>query len=189
MSTALLLLAAFPGAAPAPITDVKLPHGFAAYLYSDQALANDIYTMTVDDAGRVLVAGKGYVRVLIDDDGDGRADRAIDLIDGLKDGPMGLMAEGDSLYVVADGGLKRYRGYNGKDKLKGPPEVLYAVKTSGEHEAHAVRRGPDGWLYLLCGNMAGVKKVHLDPLRSPVKDPIAGSLLRISPEAKTIDAV
>src|SRR6266508_1699364 len=101
MSIALLLLSTLPGAAPTPVADVKLPPGFAAYSYSDQALANDIHTMTVDDAGRVLVAGRGYVRVLIDDDGDGRADRAIDLIDGLKDGPMGLLAEGDSLYIVA----------------------------------------------------------------------------------------
>ena len=100
--------------------------------------------------------------------GDGYADRAVDLIDGLKDGPMGLLAEGDSLFVVADGGLKRYRGYNGRDKLKGPPEVLLALKTTGEHEAHAVRRGPDGWLYLLCGNMAGVRKEIITGDRSPV---------------------
>jgi putative heme-binding domain-containing protein len=188
MSPVLLFLVAAVSA-PQPAPDLKLPSGFHAYLYSDQALANDIYTMTVDESGRVLVAGRGYVRVLIDDDGDGRADRAIDLIDGLKDGPMGLFAEGDSLFVVADGGLKRYRGYNGRDKLKGPPDLIYAVKTSGEHEAHAVRRGPDGWLYLMCGNMSGVKKEHLDSLRSPVKDPIAGSLIRISPDGKRIEAV
>ena len=40
----------------------------------------------------------------------------------------GLLAEGESLYVVSDGGLKRYRGYNGKDKLKGPPETLLAQR-------------------------------------------------------------
>src|SRR5690242_21408200 len=109
MTATLLLLAAVPAAPPAPVTDLKPPPGFVAHLYSDQALANDIYTMAIDDAGRVLVAGRGYVRVLADDDGDGRADRAIDLIDGLKGGPMGLLAEGDSLYVVADGGPQRYR--------------------------------------------------------------------------------
>src|SRR5438876_6078755 len=158
MTPALLLLAAIPAAPPAPGTELKLPAGFTARLYADNPIAPDIYTMTIDDAGRVLVAGRGYVRGLVPTEGDGYADRAIDLIDGLKDGPMGLFAEGDSLYVVADGGLKRYRGYNGKDKLKGPPEMILALKTSGEHEAHAVRRGPDGWLYLLCGNMSGVKK-------------------------------
>ncbi len=188
MTLPLLLLAAVPTAPPPPVAGLTLPPGFVAHLYAEHTLANDIYTMTIDDAGRVLVAGRGYVRVLVDEDGDGKADRAIDLIDGLKDGPMGLLAEGDSLYVVADGGLKRYRGYNGKDKLTHPPETLLALKTSGEHEAHAVRRGPDGWLYLLCGNMAGVKKQWLDK-RSPVKDPVAGCLLRISPDGKAIEVV
>jgi putative heme-binding domain-containing protein len=168
---------------------VKLPPGFVAYLYSDQALANDIYTLTIDDEGRVLVAGKGYVRALVDDDHDGRADRAVTLLDNLKDGPMGLLAEGDSLYVVADGGLKRYRGYTGQDKLTTPPELIFKVKTSGEHEAHAVRRGPDGWLYLLCGNNSGIKKDQIDPHRSPVKDPVAGCLLRISPDGNSVEAV
>jgi len=179
---ALLLLAAMPAA---PVADIKLPPGFTAKVYSDRNLANDIYTMTIDDTGRVFVAGKGYVKQLIDDDGDGTADRAVDIITGLKDGPMGLLAEGDSLYVVADGGLKRY-SLSGKRE---PPVVLFKVKTSGEHEAHGIRRGPDGWLYLMCGNMSGVKAEHLDPIRSPVKDPIAGSLLRLSPDGKTIEAV
>jgi hypothetical protein len=29
-------------------------------------------------------------------------------------------------------------------------------KTGGEHSAHAIRRGPDGWLYVLCGNNTGI---------------------------------
>jgi putative heme-binding domain-containing protein len=171
MSPALLLLAAGP-TAPA---DLAVPPGFVVTAVADNAVAPDISTMTLDPAGRVLVAGRGYVRVLT---GSG----AIDLIDGLKDAPMGLLAEGDALYVVADGGLRRYRGYDGKSKLK-DPELLLALRTQGEHDTHAVRRGPDGWLYLLCGNMAGVKKETVTGRRSPVRDPVAGTLLRISPVA------
>ena len=189
MSPALLLLAAIPAAPPEPVKDLKLPPGFTAKLYADNPIVPDVYTMTIDDAGRVLVAGRGYVRVLVDDDGDGYTDRAVDLIDGLKEGPMGLFAEGEWLYVVSDGGLKRYRGYNGKDKLKGPPETLLALKTGGEHDAHAVRRGPDGWLYLLCGNMAGVRKEMIKSDRSPVKEPIAGALVRLSPDFKQVEVV
>jgi putative heme-binding domain-containing protein len=187
MSPALLLLAA--AAVAAPVADLAVPPGFAARLFADNALAPDIYTMTIDEDGRVLVAGRGYVHVLVDEDNDGVADHAIDLIDGLKDGPMGLFAEGDSLFVVVDGGLKRYRGYDGKSKLKQPPETLLALKTTGEHDAHAVRRGPDGWLYLLCGNMAGVKKETITSSRSPVKEPVAGTLVRISPDGKEVEVV
>src|SRR5688500_17926614 len=108
MTPALLLLA-ITTAAPLPVSELKLPAGFTARLYAGDALASDIYTMTIDDEGRVLVAGRDYIRVLIDADNDGYADRAVDLIDGLKDGTMGLLAEGDSLFIVSDGGLKRYR--------------------------------------------------------------------------------
>lgn len=188
MTPALLLLAAT-SAAPATAPELKLPPGFRAKLFADNLIAPDIYTMTMDAAGRVLIAGRGYVRVLVDDDHDGVADRAVDLIDGLKDGPMGLLAEGDSLFVVSDGGLQRYGGYNGTDKLKGPPERVLALKAGGEHDAHAVRRGPDGWLYLLCGNMAGVTKSTITDTRSPVKDPVAGALLRISPDLKSVEVV
>jgi putative heme-binding domain-containing protein len=188
MTAALLLLAAAPAAAPAAVSDLKLPPGFTARLYADNPVAPDIYTMTIDDDGRVLVAGPGYVRLLVPGSDD-YADRAIDLIDGLKDGPMGLLVEGEYLYVVGDGGLKRYRGYNGKDKLKGPPELLLALKATGEHDAHAVRRGPDGWLYVLCGNNAGVRGELITGDRSPVKDPIAGALLRLSPDFKTVEVV
>lgn len=189
MSPTLLLLAATAGAPPAIAHDLKVPPDFTARLYADNPIAPDIYTMTIDDDGRVLVAGRGYVRVLVDEDGDGSADRAVDLIDGLKDGPMGLLVEGDSLFVVSDGGLKRYRGYNGKDKLRGPPETLLTLKATGEHDAHMVRRGPDGWLYLLCGNSAGVRKQIITSDRSPVKDPIAGALVRLSPDFKQVEVV
>lgn len=183
-----LLLAALPGAPPAA-ADMKLPAGFTATLHADNPLAPDCYTFTFDSAGRVLVAGKGYVRALEDADGDGVADRAVDILTDLKQGPMGLLAEGDSLFVVADGGLKRYRGYTGKDKLVGPPETLLALKTGGEHDAHAVRRGSDGWLYVLCGNMAGVTRDTIRGERSPVRDPIAGALVRLSPDFKQVEVV
>jgi putative heme-binding domain-containing protein len=183
----LVLLASTPSA-PTAAVDVKVPPGFSIALYADNPLAPDIFTMTIDDAGRVLVAGRGYVRVLVDDDRDGVADRAIDLIDGLKDGPMGLLAEGDSLYVVSEGGLQRYRGYDGHSKLK-RPETLLKLKTSGEHDAHLVRRGPDGWLYLLCGNAAGVSKATITGPLSPIKEPVAGALLRISPDGKQVEVV
>src|ERR1700722_4983570 len=51
--------------------------GCAVLEVADSALANDIYRMTLDPRGRVVVAGRGYIRTLIDDDGDGRADRAV----------------------------------------------------------------------------------------------------------------
>src|SRR5690349_10927560 len=54
----------------------EVPPGFKVSLYADDALATDIHSLTIDAKGRVVVAGKGYVKILQDIDGDGKADRA-----------------------------------------------------------------------------------------------------------------
>src|SRR5690242_15628372 len=134
-----------------------LPEGFEVTEYAGSDLANDIFCMTIDPRGRVIVSGRGYTRVLVED-GQGRATRAIDFAAGPKDGAMGLLGEGDWLYVVGDGGLWRYRDADGDGKADGPPELIRKLRTGGEHDAHAVCRGPDGWLYLLCGNNTGIDR-------------------------------
>src|SRR5450755_5197028 len=98
---------------------LKVPPGFEVVEFADGKLANDIQVMTVDPKGRVIVAGRGYIRILIDDDGDGKADRALDFAAEPKDGAMGMLWEGDTLYVTGDGGLRRFRTKTG-DKADGP---------------------------------------------------------------------
>jgi putative membrane-bound dehydrogenase-like protein len=168
---------------------LRVPPGFEVTEFAHSRLANDIYTLTLDPRGRVVVAGRGYIRVLVDDDGDGRADRAIDFADGPKDGAMGLLWEGSALYCTGDGGLRRYRDADGDGKADGPPELIRAMKTGGEHDAHAIKRGPDGWLYVLCGNMTGVNKSFAQLPTSPVKDPVAGCVLRFTPDLKASEVV
>src|SRR6266849_5689960 len=87
---------------------LKVPPGFEVVEFADSKLANDIHVMTVDPKGRVIVAGRGYIRILVDDDGDGKADRALDFADGPKEGAQGLFWEGSSLYFTGEGGLRRY---------------------------------------------------------------------------------
>ena len=59
---------------PADELGLRVPVGFKVALYADDELAHDIYCMTIDSLGRVVVSGAGYVRILIDSDEDGRAD-------------------------------------------------------------------------------------------------------------------
>jgi putative heme-binding domain-containing protein len=169
------------------VAGLKAPPGFVVTEFADSKLANDIICMTVDPKGRVVVAGRGYIRILVDDDSDGKADRAIEVAAAPKDGAMGLCWEGDSLFFTGDGGLRRYcvKG----DKADGPSELVRAMKTGGEHTAHAIRRGPDGWLYVLCGNNAGIDRSFAQTVRSPVLDPIAGCVLRFSPDLKKSEIV
>jgi putative heme-binding domain-containing protein len=190
LTTALVLLsiAAGTSAAAEPVAGLRVPPGFEVREFAGDDLAHDIFTMTLDPRGRVVVAGRGYIRLLIDDDGDGRADRAVQIADHPKDGAMGILWEGDTLYAVGDGGLRRFkidpvRAGSVSDGLPlATSELLYKLKTGGEHHAHALRRGPDGWLYLLCGNNTGISAKDAQRDTSPVKDPVAGGVLRFPPD-------
>jgi putative heme-binding domain-containing protein len=164
-----------------------VPPGFEVTEYADSKLANDIYCMAVDPKGRIVVAGRGYIRILVDEDGDGKADRALDFAHEPKDGAMGLCWEADTLFVTGDGGLRRFRVKY--DRADGPSELIRKMKTGGEHAAHAIRRGPDGWLYVLCGNNTGIDRSFAQTSASPVKEPIAGCVLRFSPDLQRSEIV
>src|SRR6266853_1957439 len=53
---------------------LRVARGFRVTQYADSDLANDIYAMTLDSRGNVVVTGQGYIKTLFDRDGDGRAD-------------------------------------------------------------------------------------------------------------------
>lgn len=183
------LVAIFVGAitSPAPseekvATWLKVPEGFKVTQFADDSLATNIYCMTTDSRGRIVVAGPGYIKILLDDDQDGKADRAQLFSTLPRDGAMGLCFDGTDLLCVGDGGLLRFRDVNKDDVADGPPELLFRFKTGGEHDSHAIRKGPDGWWYLISGNYSGVGKNIVSSSRSPVKSPTAGVITRISPD-------
>ena len=59
---------------PTTASGVRVADGFEVTLYADDNLASNIYSMTIDSRGRVVVAGPRYVKILHDRDGDGRAE-------------------------------------------------------------------------------------------------------------------
>tara|TARA_R110002111_G_scaffold247140_2_gene310065 strand:+ start:73335 stop:76676 length:3342 start_codon:yes stop_codon:yes gene_type:complete len=161
---------------------LKVPDGFRATLYADDDLAHDIYSMTIDSLGRVVVSGPGYVRILIDADGDGVAESFQQYADGPASGAQGMYFLGRDLLCTGDAGLIRYRDQNGDDRADGKPDVFLQTKTGGEHNTHSIQKGPDGWWYLLLGNTAGINEKYITRKTSPVKKPYAGTLMRLSPD-------
>ncbi|MGQ0635089.1 MAG: DUF7133 domain-containing protein [Planctomycetaceae bacterium] len=160
---------------------VRAPEGFTVSLYADDDLAHDIFSMTIDSLGRVVVSGPGYVRILVDSDNDSRADRFLQFADGPTTGAQGLYFDGRDLLCTGDAGLLRYRDSNADDIADGPPDVLLKMKAGDEHEAHAVRKGPDGFWYLICGNATGIDQSYLTLRNSPVQSPESGTILRLAP--------
>ena len=57
------------GVAQAPPHGLRVPPGFEVTEFADSTLANNIYCMTLDPKGRVVVSGPGYVRLLVDEHG------------------------------------------------------------------------------------------------------------------------
>jgi putative heme-binding domain-containing protein len=168
-------------AKPQAAPGLRVPPGFEVVEVADSKLANDIFCMTFDPKGRVIVSGRGYVRILTDG-------RAIEFAPGPRDGSQGLLWEGANLFVIGDGGLRRYHTTNG-DTADGPSELIRKMHTGGEHHAHALRRGPDGWLYLLCGNTTGIDRSFAQLPTSPIRDPVAGCVLRFTPDLKQSEIV
>ncbi|WP_417848287.1 PVC-type heme-binding CxxCH protein [Thalassoglobus sp.] len=181
--TTLLVLSGFNSSliAQEPL-GVQVPEGFEVTLYADDDLAHDIYSMTIDSFGRVVVSGAGYIKILIDTDKDGIADTTKTFVDGPKSGAQGMYFVGQDLLCAADGGLIRYKDRNADDRADGKPDLFWKIKTGGEHDLHTMRKGPDGWWYVIAGNMAGINKDYVTLETSPVKDPQAGTILRFSPD-------
>jgi putative membrane-bound dehydrogenase-like protein len=165
--------------APVPI---RVPEGFEVTLFADDDLAHDVYSMTIDSLGRVVVSSAGYVRILIDSDNDGRADKFQQYADGPATGSQGMFFVGRDLICTGDDGLIRYRDQNNDDRADGPPDVFLKFKTGGEHHSHSIQKGPDGWWYVIAGNECQINSNYVTLATSPVKNPRAGVLMRLKPD-------
>ncbi|NNJ27980.1 DUF7133 domain-containing protein [Alienimonas chondri] len=185
-------------AAPPRTADLIAPPGFRAVEFAGDDLAHDVFCLTHDANGEVVVSGPGFVKRLLDTDGDGIADKAQLFADGPKSGAQGLFFHGNDLLCTGDGGLLRYRDADGdgvwdglgKTDLRGDPvqpDRFVKFRTGGEHDVHAIRRGPDGWWYLIAGNYSGVGAEFITRASSPVPKtgplaPKAGVLMRLTPD-------
>jgi len=170
-------------AEPSSNLGFRTPPGFQVTLYADDDLAHDIFSMTIDSRGRVVVAGKDYVKILHDDDNDGRADRATLFSERPRSGAHGMCFVGNDLIATGDNSVARLRDADGDGKADGLPEIWTHLRHP-EHGANGLVQGPDGWFYLICGNDAGVTPAHAKKVGSPIVNPDNGAVLRISPDGK-----
>ena len=167
---------------------LQAQEGATVSLYADESLANNIYSMTLNPSGRVVVSGPGYIKTLFDDDRDGRAERAELFSELPKSGAQGMCFDGADLLVSGDEGILRFTDANEDGRADGPPQVLVRLGHS-EHGAHGIIRGPDGFFYVACGDQAGViDSVRLPP-SSPVQKPEAGCILRMSGDGSLVEVL
>ena len=163
--------------------------GFRVERIAGPEEATNIYAMTLDSEGRVIVSGPGYIRRLTDRDGDRYLETREEIYVGPEDGCQGLVCVGEQLYFVAAAGLHRMPlPAGGQTQTASAPELVLPLRGAGEHGPHAVRRGADGFLYLLGGNHSGFDPRQLEGF-SPVREPYAGLLLRLRPDGSNVEVV
>ena len=88
-------------------TGISAPAGFEVSLFADDDLAHDIFSLTIDGRGDVVVSGPGYVRVLLDQDRMGKLTRS-DVCRFASLWRPGLFFDGNHLLCTGDGGLLLY---------------------------------------------------------------------------------
>lgn len=171
-----------PPLVPVPELGLRVQGGFRISVVADRDLADDIQAMTINPAGEVVVTSAGYIKTLHDFDDDGRAD-TFTLFATPANGGMGMFCDGPYLYFSGNGWFSRYEDLDGDGVADRPPENLFPLG-SGEHGGHAIRKGPDGNLYLIAGNDAGIDTRELGVAGAPVRRVEAGALLQFNAEGQ-----
>lgn len=168
----------------------EMPLGFRIYRAATAELSGGSYDLCFDGQRRLLVGDGNAVRRLVDKDGDGIFD-AYEVIAtnvGWR-GPQGLLVYGDRLFAVGGDGIQLFEGYtNGPLVHKG--RIGTPFKTGGDHEAHTILRGHDGYIYFVTGDGGGAKdRAHITEQTSPVMFERSASVFRISPDGKKWECI
>ena len=167
----------------------RVPEGFEIAKFAGDDLTHDTWAMTISRDGKVAVSGPGYIKVLLDTDNDGVADQA-EVVFNKARNPHGLLWNGDDLLSVQPEGIFLHRTPPGETLPGGDPELFYKLPGGGgEHGPHGIRRGPDGWFYVACGNNTNISKGNITTATSPITDPSQGTILRISPDGKQSEVI
>jgi putative heme-binding domain-containing protein len=138
-----------------------------------------LIAMTFDSRGNILASQEGgHLLLLTDSDANGIHDRVTTYCDKITNA-QGLLALGTRVFVVGDGpaGMALYR-LRDTDRNNQADEVtkLIAFRGSkGEHGAHAIRLGPDGYLYVIVGNFT--RADGTPTVRSPYRNWYEGDLI------------
>jgi glucose/arabinose dehydrogenase len=158
----------FPQPAPsADLAAIRLPPGFVIAVFArDLGYAR---FLALDPRGTLLVSvpRSGRVLALPDDDGDGRADAAVPVVQGL-DLPHGLAFLDGWLYVAETGRVLRFEYDPGTRRVRGDASVVVPnLPARGGHWTRTIAFGPDRRLYVSVGSSCNNCEER-DPRRAAV---------------------
>ncbi|MEZ5302165.1 MAG: DUF6807 family protein [Verrucomicrobiales bacterium] len=142
------------------------PEGFEVRVFAKEPLVRNPAALAFDRRGRLFVAmgpqwrgptaeTKGdEVRMLVDDDGDGEADRFTVFAEGFNSA-QAIAWRGDTLWVANSPDLTAVRDTDG-DGVADEYTKVFTDLGNLEHSLHGLNFAPDGWLYMSKGNSKGI---------------------------------
>ena len=146
----------------------KVPPEFEVTLFASEPLVRQPCSMAFDERGRLFVGmGPQYrnpkpetpgdsVVILLDTDGDGRADRTREFATGFN-AIQGLAWHGRDLWIANAPDLTVVRDRDGDDEADEYVKV-YTDLGNLEHGLHGLNWAPDGKLYMSKGNSKGLNQ-------------------------------
>jgi len=140
------------GQAKVQLNRIKLPPGFQISVWAE-GVAN-ARSIAQSPGGTIFVGtwNAGNVYALRDDNKDGKADRVITIISGLKNMPNGVAFRDGALYVAEINRILRFDNIESKLEAAGTPAVVTDKFPSDRHHGWKfIRFGPDGLLYVPVG--------------------------------------
>lgn len=171
----------------------ELPPGLHIYRAATNALTGGSYDLAFDGQGRLLVGDGEAVRRLTDSDGDGVYDAYEVIATGLGGrGPQGLLVYGDRLYAMGGDGVQLFSGYTTRPAglLKHEGRLGAPFNTGGDHAAHTILRGIDGYIYVVSGDGGGIgERRHITRENSPVLFERDASVFRFKPDGTDWECV
>jgi glucose/arabinose dehydrogenase len=130
---------------------IELPAGFMIAVFADSLPG--ARSMGLGDSGKVFIGtqSEGLVYAVWDSNGDGRADRRVEIDRDLYM-PNGVAFHDGALYVAAVSQVLRYdRIESSLDDPPGPAIVRSDLPGEGWHGWRYIAFGPDGKLYIAIG--------------------------------------
>lgn len=124
--------------------------------------------------------GKGRILRLVDKDDDGRADTVTNFVPAL-DSPRGIVAEGETVYVLHPPHISRFTDTNG-DGVADQSQVI--AKNIGwdlsarkaDHGSNGLSLGIDGWIYAAIGDFGFTKAEGTDGRTAQLR---GGGVIRV----------